>query len=124
MAHKITTIALWKNLAVGSGSAGGTSLSDPIDLREISRTGNYSVSYNIGTSGAATCGSSRILYLGCPVFDGTYRSPTNGTFGTLGNTGGIDWITMTPPVMPFIKIMVIVGTSGTALINNMEFHVQ
>lgn len=112
--RKITTIFLWKS-AVG---AAGTSLdSDPIDLRDISTIGNFSVSYTIGTSGGvATCGSAKLSYLGCAVYDGTYIAPTAGTFGTIGNAGGSDIVAITPPVFPFMKVRATVGSSGTALI--------
>jgi hypothetical protein len=112
--HRIRTTFLWKARAL-SGTAGATLDSDPIDMRESGKT--LSVSYNVGTSGGvATCGSVNFSYLGAPVYDGTYVSPTNGTFATVGDAGGVDIVAITPPVMPFMKIRAEVGTSGTALV--------
>ena len=114
--RKITTIHLLKSYAL-YGSAGTTKDSDPIDLRDISAKGNFSLSYTVGTSGGiATCGSCNFLYLGCDVYDGTYVIPTGGTCATIGDSGGSDIISISPPVVPFIKIRASVGTSGTALV--------
>ena len=112
--RRITSIPLFK----GTVGAAGTSLdSDAIDLRDISRNGNFSLSYLVGTSGGvATCGSSNFIFLTCQAFDGTYIAPTGGTFGTIGNAGGNDLVTVSPPVSPFIKIRATVGSSGTAVI--------
>jgi len=115
---KIRTIPLFKSLTVGSGSAGGTSNSDPIDLRDISRNGNFALSYSVATvGGAATCGSSKFYFLGCNIYDGTYVTPTGGTCATIGDAGGSDIISISPPVMPFMKIRVIAGTSGVASVS-------
>lgn len=112
--HRIRSTFLWKQHAL-SGTAGATLDSDPIDMRDGGKT--LSVSYSVGTSGGvATCGSVNFSYLGSPVYDGTYVSPTNGTFATVGDAGGSDIVAITPPVMPFMKLRAEVGTSGTALI--------
>ena len=120
--RKITTIPIWKNATVGSGSAGGTSYSDPIDLRDINAQNNLSLSYTIAPVSGDTCGSSNFVYTYCPVFDGTYVLA--GTFGTIGDAGatGIKAIS-SPPVMPFIKIGIIAGTSALTK-TTAEFHVQ
>jgi hypothetical protein len=122
--HRIRTVFLWKGFVAGSGSAGTTVDSDPIDLRDKSVKGNYSVSYTVGTAGGvATCGSAKLSYLGCPIYGGTYIAPTNGTFATLGNAGGSNIVSITPPVMPFMKVRATIGTSGTSLVTA-ALHVQ
>jgi hypothetical protein len=122
--RKIVTRNLWKATAVGSGSAGGTSLTDAIDLRDISAVGSFGLSYTIATAGAAaTCASCKVSYLGCAVFDGTYIACTAGTCVTTGNAGGSDIISISPPVFPFIKFQVIAGTSGTAAITA-DLHIR
>jgi hypothetical protein len=121
MAYKVTTIPLWKKTAIGSGSAGGTSLSAPIDLREINRQGAFSLSYAIAAAGAAaTAATCMFHYVLSSTVDGTYISPINGDGGTIGTAGtGIvagEVRSFTPVVMPFMKVKVIAGTSGTALV--------
>jgi hypothetical protein len=120
----INTIPLWKATAVGSGSAGGTSLTDPLDLRDISGAGNFSLEYTIAKAGGVgTCASTKISYLGCGVYDGTYVAGTAGTFTTTGNGGASDIISITIPPVPFVKFQVIAGTSGTALVSA-NLHVR
>ena len=121
---KIRTINLFKSVVCGSGSAGGTSDSDTIDLRDISRVGQFSLSYTIAKAGAAgTCASTKISFVGSPVYGGPYVTPTGGTCATIGAAGGSDIITITPPVLPFMKIRVVAGTSGTALVSG-DLHVR
>ena len=110
--RKITTIPLFKITVTGASGTAGTSISDPIDLREISAIGNFSLSYGIvGT--AATAGSTVFEYLGSPVYDGTYIAA--GTFGTFGGVAsGI--ISFSPVTIPFMKIKAVSGTSAVALI--------
>ena len=111
--HKITTIALFKNTLCGTKGTGGTILSDPIDLREISAIGNFSLSYGIAGTNAGTAGTTVFEYLGCPVYDGTYRAA--GTFGTFtGAASG--YLSFSPVVTPFMKIKAVSGTSNPALI--------
>lgn len=113
--HQINTIPIFKETVCGALGTAGTILSDPIDLREISRVGNYSLSYSINGGGAATAGSSTFEYLGCSVFDGTYIAPTGGTFGTQGNSitqAGI--LSFSPVTIPFMKIKAVTGTSNLA----------
>ena len=120
--HKITTIPLFRNLTVGTG---GTCLSDPIDLRDISRIGKFSISYRVGPAGGvATAGTATVTYLGSPVFDGIYVAES-GTSGTSLNsaTGGTGIWAFSPFVTPFMKIRGIMGTSGTAIISA-ELNVQ
>ena len=120
--HRITTIPLFRNLTVGTG---GTCLSDPIDLRDISRIGNYSISYRVGPAGAsATAGTATFAYLGSPVFDGTYvlESGTSGT-SLSSATGGTGIWQLSPFLTPFMKIRGVMGTSGTAIISA-ELNVQ
>jgi len=117
----ITTIPIHRSKVM----AAGTSLdSDPIDLREIAEVGSFSLSYNVGTSGGiATCGTTNFSYLGCAYYDGTYVAVTAGTFGTVGNAGGSDIVTISPPLMPFIKIRTSVGSSGTSVVTA-QLHVR
>lgn len=125
MAHKITTIPILLNSTVGSGSAGGTSLSDAIDLRDISRVGNYSISYRVKPAGAAvTCGTTGFAYLSSPTRDGVYV-PETGTSGTTldGATGGTGIWKFVPVLTPFMKFRAIVGTSCPAVISA-ELNVQ
>ena len=117
----ITTIPLWKQTAVGSGSDGGTSLSDPIDLRDINRLGNFSLSYSIAAAGdAATAATCMFHYILSSLRDGTYVYPIGGSGGTIGTAGtGIvsgEIRPFTPIAMPWMKIKAIAGTSGTALV--------
>jgi hypothetical protein len=93
----------------------GTVISDPIDLRDISRIGNFSLSYNIaGGGGATTAGTSTFEYLGCPVFDGTYLAA--GTFGSQGAAPSSGIISFSPVTIPFMKIKMVTGTSNAALV--------
>ena len=112
---RINTAFLFKSTQINAGSSG---LSDPIDLRDISRQGQFSLSYTVGKVGtASTSGTTTFSYLGCAVFDGTYIAPANSTFGTQsGTAGGSDIISFSPPVMPFMKIQVNAGTSCSAAI--------
>jgi hypothetical protein len=117
----ITTIPLWKQTAVGSGSAGGTSLSDPIDLRDINRHNDFSLSYSIAKAGdAATAATCMFHYLLSTLEAGPYISPIGGSGGTIG-TAGTGIVTgeirpFAPIPAPWMKIKVIAGTSGTALV--------
>ena len=118
----VSTKALWKNTTVtesGSGTAG------PIDIRDISRNGDFSLSYYTHPAGGkATAGSAVFSYKVCPIFDGTYISPSTGTIGTAGGVAGTRGIvTFSPPAAPFMMFYVNVGTSGTALIDA-ELHVR
>lgn len=121
MAHPITTIPICRSKVM----AAGTSIdSDPIDLREISSNNNFSLSYTVGTSGGvATCGTTNFSYLGAACYDGTYVAVTAGTFGTVGNAGGSDFITISPVLAPFIKIRTQVGSSGTSVVTA-QLHVR
>lgn len=123
MAHKITTIPLFRSKLTGTG---GTSLSDPIDLRDISVIGDFALSYGInstnGTPGVGTAGSTKWEYLGCPVFDGAYVAA--GTFGTMGaETAQTGIVSFSPPTIPFMKIKAVAGTSNPAVITA-ELHVR
>lgn len=120
--RRITTIPLFKSTQVGAGSAGGTSTSDPIDLRDISRTGDFSLSYSIaGAGGAATAGTSVFQYLGASVFDGTYT--TAGTFGSAGASPSSGIVSFSPVTVPFMKIQCVSGTSAPLLLTA-ELHVR
>jgi hypothetical protein len=120
--QKITTIPIWKNTTVGSGSAGGTAYSDPIDLRDINAKNNLSLSYSVAAVTGSTNGTSLLVYTYCPVYNGTYVLA--GTFGTITPAGetGIKAIS-SPPIMPFIKVGVISGTSALTKVTA-ELHVQ
>lgn len=116
MARKINTFPILKSHTM-YGTAGTTKDSNPIDLRDVSAQGDFSLSYTVSTAGtASTCGTTTFSYLGCSVFDGTYIAPTDGTFGTVDENGGSGILSFSPPVMPFMKIRVAVGTSGTSLV--------
>jgi hypothetical protein len=127
MAYKITTIPILANTTIGSGSAGGTSLSDPIDLRNVNRQGSFSIIYDIGASGAAataaTCG---VTYLCAQRFEGPYilagTACTVGTGGGLAGSQGV--IAFSPITAPFMKLRLIAGTSGTAKVTNLALCVR
>jgi hypothetical protein len=119
MAYKISTRTVFAATTVGSGSAGGTSNSDPIDLRDVSAVGTFSFSYTVAPSnGAATAGTTNFTYLCSNSRNGTYIKPAGaGTVGTcIAAAGGSDILSFTPVVTPFIKIQAIVGTSRPATI--------
>lgn len=120
----VTTRPIFRNTTVGSGDAGGTSLSDPIDLRDINRQGSFTVAYKVSPSGgAATAATTNFLYYGAPSFN---NDPyvIAGTFGTVGDAGGTGFINFTPYNVPFMKIGVIGGTSGTAAIDLLDLYVR
>jgi hypothetical protein len=118
--RRIQSIPLFKETKFGTSGTTATIDSDVIDLRDISRTGQFSLAFNVSTAGdVASCGSVKFSYWCSQNFDGTYISPTDGTFCTIGNAGSLgtsDVIALTPPVAPFIKIRGVQGTSGTSLI--------
>ena len=119
---RITTIPLFNNLTVIQE---GTCLSDPIDLRDISRIGNYSISYRVGpVASVATAGTATFQYLGSPVFDGNYvlEASTSGT-SLSSATGGTGIWKFSPLPTPFMKIRGVMGTSGSAIISA-ELNVQ
>lgn len=126
---EITTIPISVNQAVGTGSAGGTSNSDIIDLRDINKNNNFALSYRVGAAGAAaTAATVNFKYLLSSTKDGTFAAPITGDKGTIGTAGsgaagscGI--IGFTPVIAPFMKIQAIAGTSGTSLVST-ELHVQ
>lgn len=113
MERRIKTHYLFKSQTVGAGSAG---VSDVIDIRDDSKMGNFSLSYTIEkTASGQTCGTVSFSYSGCPVYDGTYVTPSTGSFATCTGTGGTsDIVSFSPTVTPFIKITANVGTSGTS----------
>jgi hypothetical protein len=125
----IKTVTLFTNNVVGSGSAGGTSISDVIDLRDEATMGRYSISYRVKCAGANTsCGTTGFAYLSSPTRDGVYvqeSSQSHATAGTtlIGATGGTGLWRFEPYLTPFMKIRAIVGTSGTAVISA-ELNVQ
>jgi len=113
MAYKINTIPLFLNTLTGAQGTAGTSISDPIDLRDINAVGACAMTYGIAGTNGGTAGSTVFEYAGSSQFDGTYVAA--GTFGTLGGAGtGI--ITFTIPAIPFAKIKAVSGTSNPALI--------
>ena len=115
MERRITTRHLFKSETIKAGSAGTSAI---VDLRDISKEGQFSLSWTVAPAGdAATCGTTTFSYLLSPVFDGTYATPTGGTCGTMANDAGEgDWASFSPPVAPFIKVLASVGTSATALV--------
>jgi hypothetical protein len=126
---EITTIFMLKNTAVGTGSAGGTNSSDIIDLRDINRKNNFTLSYRVGAAGAvSTAATVNFKYLLSYTKDGTFAAPITGDKGTIGTAGSgaagsCGLIGFTPVIAPFMKILAIAGTSGTALVST-ELHVQ
>lgn len=122
MERRITTRSLFKSTTIKAGSAGTSGI---IDLRDIDREGGYSLSWKVEPAGGvATCGTATFSYQLGPVFDGTYTTPTGGTCGTsTGVAGNSNWVSFTPPVSPFMKVLCSMGTSGTALVTA-ELHVR
>lgn len=121
MAYKISARTVFAASVVGTtaGTLGGTSLSDPIDLRDISRIGNFSLSYIINANGGrATAGTTSFTYLCSGSRDGTYIKPAGaGTIGTAAVTDGdTDIFSFSPVVTPFMKIRAITGTSAPATV--------
>jgi len=113
MERSIKTHYLFKSQTVAAGTSG---VSDTIDLRDDAKVGNFSLSYTIDkTATGQTCGTVSFSYSGCPVYDGTYVTPSTGSFATCTGTGGTsDIVSFSPVVTPFMKITANVGTSGTS----------
>lgn len=121
MERSVRTISLFKSVVFAAGTSRASS---PVDLRDIAKQGDFSLAYKVETSGGVgTCGTTTFAYSGCSVYDGTYVSPTSGTFGTSGNTGGSNILSFSPPVLPFMKITIAVGTSGTSVVTA-DLHVR
>ena len=114
MAFKVQT----RNVFAGISLAvtGGTSLSDPIDLRDVSRNVNViGLSVIVRPVGAAaTAGTTSWTYQNSQARSGVYSKPAGaGTIGTaIGTAGTADLWSFTPVITPFIKIQVIAGTGG------------
>lgn len=127
MALKIETISLFKSTKIGAQGTAGTAISDPIDLREKSAVGSFSLSYTIastnGTAGAGTAGSSTFEYLVAPLAEGPYVSPLSGTFGTNGASLKDDIVSFSAVVAPFMKIKAVTGTSNP-LVLTANLHVR
>ena len=113
MERSIHTRYLFKSQTVGAGSAG---VSEVIDLRDEAKVGSFSLAYTIDkTATGQTCGTVSFSYSGCPVYDGTYVTPSTGSFATCTGTGGTsDIVSFSPVLTPFMKITANVGTSGTS----------
>ena len=113
MERRINTTFLFKSTSVAAGTSG---ISDVIDLRDISKNGDFSLSYTTEKPATGmTCGTTVFSYSCCPVYDGTYVTPSTGNFATCTGTAGTsDIISFTPVTTPFMKINVSAGTSGTA----------
>lgn len=116
---KITTTPLFKSEQCGTKGTGGTSISDIVDMRTV-EVGQYSMSYDIVGTNGGTAGSTVFSYLGCALFDGTYIN--TGTFGTFGGVSS-GFISFSPPLMPFMKIKAVSGTSNPAVITA-ELHAR
>lgn len=114
MAFKINTIPIWKNTQVGAKGTAGTALSDTIDLRDIAAVGSFSLTYSIAGTNGGTAGSTTFESLGCATASGTFV--TLGTFGTQGAAAVSGVVAFTPPVIPFMKIKAVSGTSNPALL--------
>jgi len=121
MAYRISTRMVFTKTTVGTtaGTLGGTNASDPIDLRDISRRGDFSLSYVTSCSGViATAGTTNFTYLCSDSRDGTFTKPSGaGTIGTTGAGAGEtgSW-SFTPVVTPFMKIQAIQGTAAPAVV--------
>lgn len=115
MYEGINTIALFKDTLTGTS---GTTLSDPIDIRDISKQGDFTLSYIVNGTGGGTAGTTNFSYLGADTFDGVYRVPSGaGAIGTSGVAdGNSDKVNFTPVVTPFMKIKVVCGTSNPSLV--------
>ena len=114
---KITTVNLFLRSRVGTQGTGGTTISDPIDLRDISGVGDFTLAYTTATTSgiAGTVGSSLISYMVAMDNVGTSFWDA-GTFGTLGAAPATGYLNFTPPVYPFIKIKHVTGTSNALLV--------
>jgi hypothetical protein len=113
MAYKISTRNVFATSSIGT--TGGTSLSDPIDLRDISSIGTFSLAVIAKPLGAAaTAGTTSWTYQCAQARDGIYTKPAGaGTVGTgIGTAGSSDIYSFTPILSPFIKFQVIAGTGG------------
>lgn len=125
----ISTFALLRKSAIGSGSAGGTSLSDPISLMDSNYNNNFSLSYTvIPAGGVGTAATVNFTYQIGPTQDGPFAAPITddkGTIGTAGSgaAGSNGVIGFTPVIAPWMKIKAVAGTSGTALVTA-NLHVQ
>lgn len=121
MAYRIATKMVFSATTLGTtaGTLGGTNNSDPIDLRDISRNGDFSLSYVTSCLGdIATAGTTNFLYLCSDSRDGTYIQPSGaGTIGTTGAGAGESGIrSFSPVVTPFMKIRAIQGTAAPAVL--------
>lgn len=107
----INSINLLKSTYIGAGSSGE---SDIHDIRDLSKNGNFSLSYTISPCGDdATAGSAFFYYKGASYYGGTYVNM--GTFGTSAVAAGeSNIISFSPQVIPFLKIGATLGTNGSA----------
>lgn len=123
--RRITTIPILLNTAIGSGSAGGTSTSDPIDLRDIAVEQKFTLHYKVIPSGSVgSAATTNFKYTIASTKNGIYSAPITGDAGTIGTAGGTAGaISFTPVTAPFMKILSIAGTSGTASVTT-ELSVQ
>lgn len=106
----ITTLPLFKSQTILGGTCG---TAGPFDIRDIAKDGQFGLTYTIEPVGVSSCGTSTFVCLGCAVWDGTYIASTSGALATcLGTNGGSDFIKVTLPTAPFIKILGTMGTSA------------
>jgi hypothetical protein len=111
----INTIPLFKNTIVGARGTAGTSISDPVDLRDIAVKGDISLSYAIAGTGGITAGTSSLEYLLASGSNGTFMAM--GTFGTTAPAGASGVLSLgTVIVAPFIKVKVVSGTSNPTVV--------
>lgn len=118
MAFKITTISIFKNTLRGTG---GTSLSDPIEMRAYAEDLACALTYTHASTGGATCGSGLYSYQVSATIDGTYQDA--GTFGTTGATPGSGIFSFTSVVAPWMKIKFVAGTSAAVNLTG-DLHIR
>ena len=89
-----------------------------VDLREIGQDGIFGVFYTITGDGVLT-----LEYTGCITDDGTFIEPSGASdIGSslvkTSGTGGSDFVSFQPELMPFMKIKATeTGTSANAVLD-------
>jgi hypothetical protein len=119
------TIPLFKNQSLSAGDSG---TSDVIDVRDIAKRGDFSISSTIAAGTSTTCGTTVFTYKCSPLADGTFVTPsTAAAIGTSGVTAGGYFNSFNPVLAPFMKIVATQTGAGTAGANSKvtaELHVR
>jgi hypothetical protein len=112
MAFRTKTIPLFKNQSI---SPGGAATSNIIDLREDWEQGSLSLSFSSIAGTASTAGTTIFSYTGCSISDGTFITPSAAVaIGTCGTAITADIMSMSPPLMPFMRVIATqTGVGGT-----------